>query len=380
MSQIMSLAKATLKWAAIVLEALAGILLLAVLDRMWGHRASASDWFLLAVIALFGFSSVIASATAIRNAKRAGLLLLFLTPFGLAVSFLTQIDRLHNDMIVWYVLLWYSFLATLILLLAPALFWLAMYRTKWAPVMSQGEALSPKRRITRFAWVVSVVLVLVLIASVVLEVGATSIGFDCGKVPISRFNAGQVVFVGKVIRTLGPCESHSVRRYCYAAVALVSERFWGMSSKVALLTSGYFEDGETYLIDGVHADGPLTRLIPFVQFQPCNETARVEDATVNLRVLRGGIPITGVRIIGEVTRHNGKKWEAAPEIDVVIDGPAGRMTAITDKEGIYDVGGLPPGNYQIRTGDGSPDFRHRRQCSYWALKSGDVGGCRLFVE
>jgi hypothetical protein len=189
MSRIASLAKAILNWAAIVLEALVGILFLAVLDRKWEHRASASEWFLLAIIALFGFASVIASATAIRNPKRAGLLLLFLTPFGLAVSFLTQIDRLRNDMIVWYELLWYSFLATLILLLAPALFWLAMYRLKWGPTMSQGETLSPKRKVMRFARTVTVVLVLVLAASVALDIFISPIGFDCGKGrPIWKFH------------------------------------------------------------------------------------------------------------------------------------------------------------------------------------------------
>jgi hypothetical protein len=288
MLQIMSLAKATLKWAAIVLEALVGILLLAVLDRMWGHRASASEWFFLAAIALFGSSSVTASATAIRNPKRAGLLLLFLTPLGLAVSFLTQIDRLRNDMIVWYVLLWYSFLATVILLLAPALFWLGMYRLKWAPVKSQSEAPHSTRKITRFARTVAVVLVLVLTASVVLNILTAPFGADCmGGRPISRFSPGQVVFVGKVISTLGPCESYSGHRYCNGAVALVSERFWGMRSKLALLTDGYFEDGERYLVDGVRSNGPLTRFIPLVRFLPCNRTARVEAAAVNLRVLRG---------------------------------------------------------------------------------------------
>src|SRR5437660_2105545 len=96
MSQITSLAKAALNWAVIVFEALIGILLLAVLDRKWGFRSSASEWFLLVVLGLFGFSSVIASATAIRNPKRAGLLLLFLTPLGLAASLLSHVDRLRS--------------------------------------------------------------------------------------------------------------------------------------------------------------------------------------------------------------------------------------------------------------------------------------------
>jgi hypothetical protein len=377
----MSLTKTALNWSAIALEALVGILLLAELDRLWGYRASASEWYLLAAFALFGFASVIASTTAIRNPKRAGLLLLLLTPFGFAASFLTQIDRLRNEMIVWYVLVWYSFLATLTLLLAPALFWLGMYRLKWAPVMSQSEAFSPKRKIARFARTVAAVLVLVLAASLALNILIPPIGFDCAKGgPISRFGPGQMVFVGRVISTLGPCQSYLGRRYCNGAVALVSERFWGVRSKLVLLTGDFFEDGERYLIDGARADGPLTRLIPLVRFRPCNKTARVEDSAVNLRVLRSGIPITGVRIIGEVTRYNGKKREPAPGIEVVIEGPAGMVTVTTDKEGIYEIAGLSRGRYQIHTKASGYDSRHHQCGSGEDLGPGDIGGCQLFAD
>jgi hypothetical protein len=63
----------------------------------------------------------------------------------------------------------------------------------------------------------------------------------------------------------------------------------------------------------------------------------------------------------------------------MIDGPAGSMRLTTDKEGIYDIGGLPPGDYQVRTADGTPDFRHH-ECGYGKLKSGDIGGCQLFAD
>lgn len=189
-----------------------------------------------------------------------------------------------------------------------------------------------------------------------------------------------MVFVGKVVGTLGPCESYSGRRYCNGALALVSERYWGVRSKLVLLTGGFFQNGEGYLIDGMRANGPLTRLLPLVRFQPCNETARIEDAAVNLRVLRGGIPTTSVRIIGEVTRYNGRKREPAPETDVVIDGPTGSIVLTTDKEGIYDMRGLPPGSYKIHLRNSGPDL-YRHQCSSGEdLKSGDIGGCQLFAD
>lgn len=60
----------------------------------------------------------------------------------------------------------------------------------------------------------------------------------------------------------------------------------------------------------------------------------------------------GVRIIGNVTRFNGREREAreaAPGRNVVITGPSGTATITTDKQGIYDLTGLPSGRYEIHS-------------------------------
>jgi hypothetical protein len=381
MSRILFLAKATLVWAAIVLEMLVGVIALAVLERRWGYPSSTSEWFFVASAGLFGLVSVIASVTATRNPKRAGLVLLFATPVGWLATFLVGLERLRYGMILWYVLLWYSLLSTLIFLVLPALFWFEMDRLKWAPMVLQGEARSRNQKIVRSLRTVTMTLILVLVASVVLDILIPPFNLDCNKrSSISRFAPGNVIFVGKVVGTLGPCKNYAGRHFCNGAIALVNERFSGVTSRFELLTEGFFEDGQTYLIDGIRSDGPLTRFIPLVRFRPCNDTARIEDSAVNLRVLREGIPTTDVRIIGEVTRYDGRKRQAAPGIDVTIDGPFGITSVSTDRGGIYDFNHLPPGRYQIylEKSDSVSSYGH---CgSGQDLKSGDTGGCTLFLD
>jgi hypothetical protein len=173
---------------------------------------------------------------------------------------------------------------------------------------------------------------------------------------------------------------HLATRCLDGAVAIVQERFWGMRSGVVLLTQGFFENGEEYLLDGVHsAEGPLTRFLPIVGFRPCNHSARLKDAKVDLRILRDKSPRIGVRIIGEVTRYNGKTREPAPGASVVITGPTGTLTTITDAQGIYDVAGLPPGRYDIHAEPRSSIAWGRTSDNY-ELKAGEVGGGVLDVS
>jgi len=42
------------------------------------------------------------------------------------------------------------------------------------------------------------------------------------------------------------------------------------------------------------------------------------------------------------------KYVLVQGAQVEITGPQGIITATTDREGIYDVAGLPPGKYQVR--------------------------------
>lgn len=384
MTKMVSLTKKVLSWAFISSGILVGILGLVVLDRRWGYhhwgyRESPSGWFLLSAAALFGSVPLFASLIATRNPRRAGFLLLFASPAALAASFLIEIDRLHYGMVLWYVLLGYSLLATLVVFLVPGLFWLSTQRLNWPPVMPRS--VSPRQRRLRIAGTVVLLSGLVLSGAIVLAILTPPLPGDCSKrAPISTLGPGQVVFVARVVRTLGRCEERSGHRWCTAAVAIVQERFWGIRSSVALLTQGFFENGEQYLLDGVHANGPLTRFLPIVGFWPCNHSARLKDAEVDLRVLRDKSPRSGVRIIGSVTQYNGRKREAAPGRNVVITGPSGPVTITTDSQGIYDLSGLPPGHYEIHSETHGSGPWHTQCGNGQELKSGEVGGCALDIE
>ena len=388
MSQIALLTKKALSWVVLLGGILVGVLGLVVLDRRWvfdarwGYGETPSGWFVLSAAALFGFIPLFASVIATRNPRRAGFLFLFSTPFALAASFLTDFDRLRYGMVLWYDLLGYSFLATLVVFIVPGLFWLGTHRLNWAPVVSRPESVSPGQKIFRFAGTAVLLVGLVLIGAVVLAVLLRPFQMDCDKqAPISSLGPGQVVFVARVVCTVGPCENFSGRHMCGAAVAIVQEKFWGIRSRIVLLTQGFFEHGEQYLIDGVHSDGPLTRFLPIVGFKPCNHSARLKDAEVDLHILRDRSPRSGVRIIGNVTRYNGREREAAPGRNVVITGPSGTVIITTDKQGIYDVTGLPPGRYEIHAESRSSKFWHTDcRSGGYELKSGDVGGCALDIE
>ena len=379
MPKIVSLTKKALSWAFIFSGILVGVLGLVVLDRRWVYRESPSAWFLLSAATLFGFVPLSASLIATRNPRRAALLLLCSTPLALAASFFSQIDRLHYGLILWYVLLYYSLLATLVVFVLPGLFWLSAQTLSWPSVMPRSA--SPKQMRLRIAGAVVLLSGLVLSGAIVVAIRTPPFSADCSKrAPISTLAPGQVVFVARAVLTLGSCKEYSGHRWCDGAVAIIQERFWGIRSGLVLLTQGFFEDGEQYLIDGVHANGPLTRFLPIVGFAPCNHSARLKDAEVDLRILRDKSPRSGVRIIGSVTQSNGRKREAAPGRNVVITGPSGAVTITTDSQGIYDLNGLPPGHYEIYTETrGSSPWRN--QC--WngeELKSGEVGGCALDLE
>jgi hypothetical protein len=205
---------------------------------------------------------------------------------------------------------------------------------------------------------------------------------DCdGRTPISRLSPGQVVFRGKILTTLGPCETFRGVTSCTSAVALVQEKFFGARSKLLLLTQGYFEKGQEYLIDGVNfGNTPLTRFLPIVSFTGgCTHCALIKDADVDLRILRDKSLQRGVRIIGKVTRWNGKQREAPAGVKISITGPQGTVAVETDNQGIYDISGLPPGHYEVHSELRGADPWHTQCWNGEELKSGDVGGCAMFI-
>jgi hypothetical protein len=225
--------------------------------------------------------------------------------------------------------------------------------------------------------------VLVVVFGVAIFTRPPNVFIDCnGRAPISRPSPGQVVFTGKILTTLGPCVLSQGRPSCTGAVAVVKEGFFGTRSKLLLLTQGYFEKDQEYLIDGVNfRSAVLSRLLPIVGFTGgCTHSARVKDADVDLRILRDKSPQRGVRIIGKLTRRNGRQREAVAAAKVVIIGPQGTVTVETDNQGIYDVSGLPAGHYEVHSELRGQDPWYTQCWNGEELNPGDVGGCAMFIE
>jgi hypothetical protein len=163
---------------------------------------------------------------------------------------------------------------------------------------------------------------------------------------------------------------------------VVEQQFWGLPAwdKRIILIAVPLHHGEVYFVDGRRMPGLLTQFLPVVEVSSCNRTRLLKDATVDLRVLHDGPPRDGVRIIGEVKR--GRHWEKAAGVKVLISAPNGITTTETDKEGIYDVTGLPAGPYTI-IADAKPLRPESSRCQTYAdadLKSGAIWGCELVIE
>lgn len=224
---------------------------------------------------------------------------------------------------------------------------------------------------------------LVVVFGAAISTRPPNVFIDCnGRAPISSLTTGQVVFTGKILTTFGPCVVSKGRPSCTGAVAVVRERFFGTRSKFLLLTQGYFEKDQEYLIDGVDfGNTPLTRFLPIVGFRGgCTHSARIEDAGVDLRILRDKSPHRGVRIIGNLTRRTGSRREPVAAAKVVITGPQGTVAVRTDGQGIYDISGLPPGHYEVHSETHGQDPWYTQCWNGEDLKSGDVGGCAMFIR
>jgi hypothetical protein len=161
--------------------------------------------------------------------------------------------------------------------------------------------------------------------------------------------------------------------------AIVQQHFWGLpwwDHKIVLIGLP-LQSAESFFIDGTRMHGILTQFLPVVEVTPCNRGKLLEDAKVDLRILRDGPPHEGVRIIGQVEHFNRKN---VPGLQVTIASPAVTTTVVTDQNGIYDLSGLPPGHYAI-TANAKPVRVGRNRCdSYEGVKSGEVWGCTLQIE
>jgi hypothetical protein len=365
-------------WLVISLGALAGIFLLIRVG--FGVELGGVSSVILSV-AFVGFVLLSASLTAIGNRKLAAVLFLAASPVAALFAWWPDSGPWREALIVS--------LTLLAVFVGLGFFWLSTHRQDWPPVWNT-HATSLGRRISVAGFTV-VLLYLVISAGVISTiVRLQSIGdcLSCDPPFVKQQFPTQAVFVGKVICLGYPRRYFAGHKASGWAVAIVQNRFWGLpwwNTKIVLLTQRLFEEGEPYFINGQRRGGLLTLGLPIVELGDCGRLAPLSSAEVDLRVLRDGAPKNGVRIIGRAMRRTQTPnygEETAPGINVIITGPAGSVTATTDEHGIYDVTGLPPGRYSIRTDSYSENWRGYPSCGLPenpTLASGDVWGCTIVI-
>jgi hypothetical protein len=192
----------------------------------------------------------------------------------------------------------------------------------------------------------------------------------------------ETAFTAHVIRAPHQANLYGKWVGCWALVAVQEQLSGWHLSRFAILTKSYFYDGDDYFVEGRRPKGLLTRFLPIVEIGGCSRTGPLPDAGIALRLLKSTFPKNDVRIIGRVDRWQERRplrpfepprYVLVQGAEAAITGPTGTTIATTDKDGIYDMGGLPPGNYSVRlqTNSGSQNVVAH---SDWSsdLKPGEV--------
>lgn len=284
-----------------------------------------------------------------------------------------------------------------VLSIVNGLFWFVTDRHKWSPVVSNPIT---------FPWKVALVLVSLLavsIESVLMDLYAHDVG-ECHFAPqpfYKQQSPEQASFTARVVWTgmLWP-EKRAAQQSPwspkkYWALAIVQKHFWGLpwwDHKVAILTAVTndvtepFQHGESYLIDGRRSLGSITRFLP-IRATFCTRSKKLRDAQLDLRILRDGGERDRVRIVGHTVRRTSKNtWEDVSGITVVAQGSSAKGVAVSDENGIYDIGGLPPGEYNVglQTASGKIIWQNAPDCMLYrwqqSLRPGDVRDCTVTVK
>lgn len=363
---------------AILSGVLVGILGVAMVAGIPVFSAYEPEWSRVAGLALLGFGALLSSVVALRSPGQAGLLLLVAAPMmGACFAWWQRLGRFQEGVSLHRLLV--VFAGTSLLFVVPGAFWRVTSRAGWPPVIPAHFA-SKKRLLPVFA---------VLLFPMLAVVGTVALLFlppfweNCYKrtptVSVQRF-PGQIALTGKIVM-VGPVDSSQLASW---SLVRVQRRFWGWPSWAPdfVILRDLFkktEKGDEYFVDARRSSGLLTHFLPILEIYPCCHTQRLDRATADIRALEGGPPKSGVRIIGRVYTDMYVTSEPARAVKLLINGPGGKMSTMTDQEGIYDLSGLPEGHYSVWV-ESRFKFEDERHPSYKAegdVKSGEVWGATL---
>jgi len=324
-------------WLVVVLELLFGFVILVLLGTRaaYGHSQ-------VVVAFVSGFAPILAGCVATRNPRRASRIALW--PAPLVILFL--FSRLPH--FSFYLPVWFIFAMATTLL--PGLFWLVAARRNWPlPLSTQLFRHRPFLAASAIAGLICLLLFSSVATSFLLP-WWEPIG-DCGGRPLLDEDGKPwaIDFMARIL-FVGPKTFHE---YSLFSLARVEERFansiWDVPRFVILRDFFRPTDvGEDFFVEGKRSLGPFTRFLPVVERVECGHSCRMNNgvAIVALRTLRDIPPRNGARVIGFVAtdRRNPKP---ASGINIFVRGPSGVTSAVTDGRGVYDVVGLPFGQYSV---------------------------------
>lgn len=355
-------------------------------------------WLPTIGLAVFGFFAMLASLVSLRSRRWAAILAL--APAA-AIFLLWAWGSYHfdrpGDLFEWTPLgrwldeCWLAFPV----LLVPGLYWL--FTRKAEPTLA---------RPVHFAWKITgiaIPLALVPVGSVLMSICLVGQDNYIGDLCLSRppFTAQQyprqAVFTARV---LGSFQSPRLQRGAFkehGALILVKKTFWGLSRSDRglgiLLISRFYDrnpfQADMYFVEADRLDGSLTRFLPIFRDHSCTRTAPLQDAEIQLRVLRDGLPSNGIRILGETVGERQKEknsnsyyLERVPHVNVTIEG-FGRdkpFSAVSDENGVYDISGLPPGGYRAGFKDESGKMHWNQYCCNPDAVRHSICECTVFVH
>jgi hypothetical protein len=274
-------------------------------------------------------------------------------------------------------------------LLVFGAFWSGGDRLGWPPLAVTQRRSLPKR--LSFVLAMGVLVTIVVLSGTLAMSAMDSRPWDpdCGGRDLftQPLNSKHAVFTAKVIR-VGHVTKVAGRWAGKWAIGLVQERFWGLPPwrpHLVFITMHPFWEGETYLIDGNRDPRLLNRFLPIVEAGPCTLTRPVNDAGVELRLLREIPSSREVRIAGRVEDHlhpeplaltkpqQPPDWNrmSSAEVEALqeqrrypvvayrrterplvgsrirVSGSTGSTILMTDRNGFYEVAGLPVDDYKL---------------------------------
>lgn len=203
--------------------------------------------------------------------------------------------------------------------------------------------------------------------------------------PTELVKNAAMVFVGRVLST----GESTPRRIGEPVRFSVVEAFQGVTKGATVLASaggggcaGSFRVAESYLVflQRTRAGELPSASLP-------SGTVTIREAPAVLRWLRNRTrPAWNIQLLGVVwdidSAASGYRRNPLPGVEMIVSGNGRTASATTDRDGIYQMGGLLPGEYEISASSPGRDIRPNRmkvdRCCVFAdigaFVDGHVGG------